>query len=33
MRVEHVAFNVEDPLAMARWYVDHLGFQVKRRVM
>ena len=33
MRVEHVAFNVQDPLAMARWYVDHLGFEVKRRVM
>ena len=33
MRVEHVAFNVEDPLEMARWYVEHLGFVVKRRVM
>jgi glyoxylase I family protein len=33
VRVEHVAFNVQDPLAMARWYVDHLGFEVKRRVM
>lgn len=33
MRVEHVAFNVQDPLEMARWYVEHLGFQVKRRVM
>lgn len=33
MRIEHVAFNVSDPLAMARWYVDHLGFQVKRRMM
>ncbi len=33
MRVEHVAFNVEDPLEMGRWYVEHLGFQVKRRVM
>jgi catechol 2,3-dioxygenase-like lactoylglutathione lyase family enzyme len=31
MRIEHVAFNVADPLAMARWYVDHLGFTVKRR--
>lgn len=33
MRVEHVAFNVESPLEMARWYVDHLGFRVARRVM
>ena len=33
VRVEHVAFNVEDPLSMARWYVEHLGFEVKRRVM
>jgi len=31
MRIEHVALNVTDPLAMARWYVDHLGFSVKRR--
>lgn len=33
MRIEHFAFNVPDPLAMARWYVDHLGFSIKRRVM
>jgi glyoxylase I family protein len=33
MRVEHVAFNVADPNSMARWYVQHLGFQIKRRVM
>ena len=33
MRIEHVALNVPDPLAMARWYVDHLGFTVKRRFM
>ena len=25
-----MAINVEDPLAMARWYVEHLGFTVKR---
>lgn len=31
MKIEHVAFNVPDVLAMARWYVDHLGFTVKRR--
>ena len=31
MKIEHLAINVEDPLAMGRWYVDHLGFKVKRR--
>ena len=33
MKIEHVAFNVEDALSMGRWYVEHLGFTVKRRVM
>lgn len=33
MKIEHVAFNVEDPLSMGRWYVEHLGFTVKRRTM
>jgi len=33
MKIEHLAVNVEDPLSMARWYVDHLGFTVKRRIM
>ena len=33
MKIEHIALNVADPLAMGRWYVDHLGFKVKRRVM
>lgn len=31
MKIEHLAFNVADPLTMARWYVEHLGFTVKRR--
>ena len=31
MKIEHLAFNVPDPLSMARWYVDHLGLTVKRR--
>jgi glyoxylase I family protein len=31
MKIEHVAFNVPDPLAMGRWYVEHLGMTVKRR--
>lgn len=33
MKIEHVAFNVPDPLSMARWYVEHLGLKVKRRTM
>ena len=33
MRVEHIALNVADPNAIARWYVEHLGFTIKRRVM
>ena len=32
MKIEHVAFNVSDPVVAARWYVEHLGFQVKRRL-
>ncbi|MGE3840542.1 MAG: VOC family protein [Vicinamibacterales bacterium] len=30
MKIEHVAFQVADPVAAARWYVDHLGLEVKR---
>ncbi len=30
MRIEHVAFNVDAPAAMARWYVEHLGFTIAR---
>ena len=32
MKIEHVAFNVEDPAAMGRWYVEHLGFHIKRQI-
>lgn len=28
MYFEHVALNVPDPRAMARWYVDHCGLRV-----
>ena len=31
MRIEHVAFNVSDPVAMAAWYCEHLGFQLKSK--
>jgi catechol 2,3-dioxygenase-like lactoylglutathione lyase family enzyme len=30
MRVEHIALQVADPVAVAAWYVKHLGFQVAR---
>jgi glyoxylase I family protein len=30
MRVEHVAFQVKDPVAVADWYVKNLGFKVAR---
>jgi catechol 2,3-dioxygenase-like lactoylglutathione lyase family enzyme len=30
MKIEHVALQVEDPGAMARWYVEHLGCTVAR---
>ena len=29
--VEHIAVNVEDPVAMASWYCEHLGMQVVRK--
>jgi len=29
MRIEHFAFNVEDPVAVADWYCKYLGFTVK----
>lgn len=30
MKIEHAAFQVEDPAAMARWYVEHLGMTIRR---
>ena len=30
MTFEHFALNVPDARAMARWYVEHLGFKVAR---
>ena len=29
--VEHIAVNVEDPVAMASWYCEHLGMKVVRQ--
>ncbi len=31
MNIEHIAFNVPDPVAMAAWYVKHLGLRVLRK--
>src|SRR5690349_16181082 len=32
LNLEHIACNVEDPPAMAAWYVEHLGMRVVRHV-
>lgn len=29
-RIEHVAYNVADPVSVAAWYVQHLGMRVAR---
>ena len=31
MKIEHFAINVEEPVAMADWYVDHLGMKVVKQ--
>ena len=31
MNIEHIALNVPDPVAMAAWYVQHLGLRVLRK--
>ena len=30
LKIEHIALQVEDPRAMAAWYIDQLGMQVVR---
>ena len=30
MKIEHTAYQVDDPVALCRWYVDHLGLAVRR---
>ncbi|MBI1249723.1 VOC family protein [bacterium] len=30
MKIEHFALQVADPVAMARWYVVHLGMTIQR---
>ncbi len=31
IRLEHVAINVEDPVAMAKWYCENLGMKIVRK--
>jgi glyoxylase I family protein len=31
MKLEHAAYQVADPPAVARWYVEHLGLRIKRQ--
>jgi glyoxylase I family protein len=30
VKIEHTAYQVADPVALARWYVAHLGLRIKR---
>ncbi|MGV3538727.1 MAG: VOC family protein [Rufibacter sp.] len=32
MKLEHFALNVEDPSAMAQWYVQHVGMRIVRQM-
>ncbi len=32
MKIEHFAYNVEDPVKMAQWYVDNLGMKIVKQV-
>jgi glyoxylase I family protein len=32
MKIEHIAFNVADPVAMAAWYCKHFGLRIVRHV-
>lgn len=31
MKIEHFALNVADPIAMAAWYVEHMGMTIVRK--
>lgn len=32
MKIEHVAFNVANPVAISSWYVEHLGLKIVRHI-
>jgi glyoxylase I family protein len=31
LQLEHIAYNVSDPAAIAAWYVEHLGMRIVRQ--
>ena len=31
-KIEHFAFNVADPIAVAEWYVTHMGMTIARKM-
>jgi catechol 2,3-dioxygenase-like lactoylglutathione lyase family enzyme len=31
MRIEHIAINVSEPAAMAKWYSENLGMEIVRK--
>ncbi len=32
MKIEHIAFNVSDPVAVAKWYCRHFGLRIVRHI-
>lgn len=32
MKIEHIAFNVSDPVAIAAWYGEHFGLRIARHI-
>ncbi|MDF2440712.1 MAG: glyoxylase family protein [Abditibacteriota bacterium] len=32
MKMEHIAYAVHDPVAVAGWYVEHLGLHIARQI-
>lgn len=32
MKIEHIAFNVADPVAVADWYCKHCGLRIVRHI-
>ena len=32
MKIEHIAFNVPEPVKAAQWYVEHLGMRIVRSI-
>lgn len=32
MKLEHIALNVSDPVAMAAWYKEHLEFEIAKGI-